>query len=179
MNLMTGGNQPWHQLSSDRPRRTRHKHPHRHLILSRITYTQRQDDSPSCDTSGTCGGLPDPGRIVQAGQTMLSEPGPPPNHRRLRATHPLGDLHPDRPRLRRVGELPRTTIWAIAYDTTLWSDDVWVVDSTPVECGRSRQTAKRSDLAGWVQYGYCLTAVIWHNDKTGQATPRSLIAYDR
>lgn len=23
-----------------------------------------------------------------------------------------------------------------------------------------------------------LTAVIWHNDKTGQATPRSLIAYD-
>jgi hypothetical protein len=49
----------------------------------------------------------------------------------------------------------------------------------PVECGRSRQTAKRSDLAGWAQYGYCLTAVIWHNDKTGQATPRSLIAYDR
>jgi AefR-like transcriptional repressor, C-terminal domain len=25
---------------------------------------------------------------------MLGEPGPPPNHRRLRATHPLGDLHP-------------------------------------------------------------------------------------
>jgi hypothetical protein len=23
-----------------------------------------------------------------------------------------------------------------------------------------------------------LTAVIWHNDKSGQATPRSLIAYD-
>jgi hypothetical protein len=23
-----------------------------------------------------------------------------------------------------------------------------------------------------------LTAVIWHNDKTGQATPRSLVAYD-
>jgi hypothetical protein len=32
---------------------------------------------------------------------------------------------------------------------------VWVVDSTPVECGRSRETAKRSDLAGWAQYGYC------------------------
>ncbi|MCR3753568.1 IS982 family transposase, partial [Lentzea californiensis] len=39
--------------------------------------------------------------------------------------------------------------------TTLWTDDVWVVDSTPVECGRSRETAKRSDLAGWAQYGYC------------------------
>jgi len=37
------------------------------------------------------------------------------------------------------------------------SDDVWVVDSTPVECGRSRETAKRSDLAGWADYGYCAT----------------------
>ena len=31
----------------------------------------------------------------------------------------------------------------------------WVADSTPVECGRSRETAKRSDLAGWAEYGYC------------------------
>ena len=46
-------------------------------------------------------------------------------------------------------------IRALAQDTTLWSDDVWVVDSTPVECGRSRDTVKRSDLAGWAQYGYC------------------------
>ena len=34
---------------------------------------------------------------------------------------------------------------------------MWVVDSTPVECGRSRETAKRSDLAGWAEYGYCAT----------------------
>jgi hypothetical protein len=34
-------------------------------------------------------------------------------------------------------------------------DDVCVVDSTPVECGRSRETVERSDLAGWAQYGYC------------------------
>ena len=32
---------------------------------------------------------------------------------------------------------------------------MWVVDSTPVECGRSRETAQRSDLAGWAEYGYC------------------------
>ena len=32
---------------------------------------------------------------------------------------------------------------------------MWVVDSTPVECGRSRETARRSDLAGWAEYGYC------------------------
>ena len=43
----------------------------------------------------------------------------------------------------------------LAQDTSLWSDDVWVVDSTPVECGCSRETAKRSDLAGWAEYGYC------------------------
>jgi hypothetical protein len=58
-------------------------------------------------------------------------------------------------RLRRTGELLSATIRMIACDTTLWSDDVWVVDSTPVECGRSRQTAKRSALAGWATYGYC------------------------
>jgi hypothetical protein len=33
--------------------------------------------------------------------------------------------------------------------------DVWVVDSTPVECARSRETVKRSELAGWAEYGYC------------------------
>jgi Transposase DDE domain len=43
----------------------------------------------------------------------------------------------------------------LATDTTLWTDDVWVVDSTPVECGRSKETVKRSDLAGWAEYGYC------------------------
>ena len=30
-----------------------------------------------------------------------------------------------------------------------------MVDSTPVECGRSKETVKRSDLAGWAEYGYC------------------------
>jgi len=58
-------------------------------------------------------------------------------------------------RLRRAAELLRQVIRAIACDTALWSDDVWVVDSIPVECGRSRETAKRSALAGWATYGYC------------------------
>jgi hypothetical protein len=46
-------------------------------------------------------------------------------------------------------------IGVLARDTSLWTDDVWVVDSTPVECGRSRETARRSQLAGWAEYGYC------------------------
>jgi hypothetical protein len=58
-------------------------------------------------------------------------------------------------RLRRTAELLRHAIRAVACDTTLWTDDVWIVDSTPVECGRSRETAKCSELAGWAQYGYC------------------------
>jgi hypothetical protein len=64
-------------------------------------------------------------------------------------------------RLRRAGELLRYVIRAVATDTALWSDDVWVVDSTPVECGRSRETARRSDLAGWATYGYCASHSRW------------------
>lgn len=58
-------------------------------------------------------------------------------------------------RLRNAAGLIRTVIRLLAADTALWTDDVWVADSTPVECGRSRGTVKRSDLAGWAEYGYC------------------------
>ena len=58
-------------------------------------------------------------------------------------------------RLRKAAVIIRHLTRTLAADTTLWSDDVWVMDSTPVECGRSRETVKRSDLAGWAQYGYC------------------------
>ncbi|WP_411144374.1 IS982 family transposase [Streptomyces sp. x-80] len=58
-------------------------------------------------------------------------------------------------RLRKAAELLRRVARMLAVDTSVWSDDVWIVDSTPVECGRSRKTVKRSDLAGWAEYGYC------------------------
>jgi hypothetical protein len=74
----------------------------------------------------------------------------------------LGHLFPYLPqqpgynkRLRGAADLLRRVIRALARATSLWTDDVWVGDSTPVECGRSRETVKRSDLAGWAQYGYC------------------------
>ncbi|SCE31172.1 Transposase DDE domain-containing protein [Streptomyces sp. AmelKG-A3] len=57
--------------------------------------------------------------------------------------------------LRKATELLRRVTRVLATDTSVWSDDVWIVDSTPVECGRSRETVKRSDLAGWAEYGYC------------------------
>ena len=58
-------------------------------------------------------------------------------------------------RLRKAADLIRNVTRLLAVNTTLWTDDVWVADSTSVECGRSRETARRSDLAGWAQYGYC------------------------
>lgn len=58
-------------------------------------------------------------------------------------------------RLRKLGDTMNWLIGVLARDTSMWSDDVWVVDSTPVECARSRETVHRSDLAGWAEYGYC------------------------
>jgi hypothetical protein len=58
-------------------------------------------------------------------------------------------------RLRQAPGLVARMNRMLAADTSLWSDDVWVADSTPVECGRSRDTAQRSELAGLAQYGYC------------------------
>ena len=58
-------------------------------------------------------------------------------------------------RLRAAAGLIAAVIRVLATDTTPWTNDVWVVDSTPVECGRSRETARRSELAGWAEYGYC------------------------
>jgi len=58
-------------------------------------------------------------------------------------------------RLRAATGQLRALIRTLARSTTLWSDDTWMVDSTPVECGRSPETAKRSELCGFAGYGYC------------------------
>jgi len=66
---------------------------------------------------------------------------------------------PNRPaynkRLRHSGQLMQHIIAHLARSCPSWNDDLWLVDSTPVECGRSRETQKRSELAGWATYGYC------------------------
>ncbi len=46
-------------------------------------------------------------------------------------------------------------IAVLAADTALWQHPIRIADSTPVQCGTSRETVKRSDLAGWAGYGYC------------------------
>ena len=51
-------------------------------------------------------------------------------------------------RLRAAVPLIKRLIRVLAADTDLWSDPVWIVDSTPLECARSRPAARRSNLAG-------------------------------
>jgi hypothetical protein len=58
-------------------------------------------------------------------------------------------------RLRAALGLVKRAIRMIAKSSDLWLDDCWIVDSTPVPCGMSRPTVKRSELAGWAGYGYC------------------------
>ena len=59
---------------------------------------------------------------------------------------------------KRLRKLAPTMAWlvnALGAQTSIATDEVWVVDSTPVECARSRETVQRSELAGWAEYGYC------------------------
>lgn len=43
----------------------------------------------------------------------------------------------------------------LATTSPSFCDRLRLLDSTPVPCGQSRETRKRSELAGWAAYGYC------------------------
>lgn len=58
-------------------------------------------------------------------------------------------------RLRKLAALMAAFTHHLAQHTSVFTDDLLVADSTPIECARSRETVNRSDLAGWAQYGYC------------------------
>ncbi|MFJ9146992.1 hypothetical protein ACIRP7_02730 [Streptomyces sp. NPDC102270] len=63
-------------------------------------------------------------------------------------------------RLRAALPLVKKAIRLLPVDTDFWFDNHWIVDSTPVECGRSRPAVKRSDMAGWAGYGYCASLAL-------------------
>jgi hypothetical protein len=74
----------------------------------------------------------------------------------------LGHLFPYLPtpsaynrRLRRAAPLVCLAIQDIAAHTPSWCDQLRLVDSTPLPCAASRETVKRSELAGHAGYGYC------------------------
>jgi hypothetical protein len=58
-------------------------------------------------------------------------------------------------RLNNARALLGKTILTLAAACPSWFDDMWITDATPVPCGTSRETVKRSDLAGHAGYGYC------------------------
>ena len=67
------------------------------------------------------------------------------------------------------------------------SDDLVLLDSTPVECGRSLETTRRSELADVCGYGYCQSHSRWfwgmrlHLLCAPDGTPRTatLVSADR
>ena len=64
-------------------------------------------------------------------------------------------------RLRKSATQLQAMIRLLAEDTDVWADDTWLIDSTPIECGRSRTTTQRSNLAGWAGYGRCPSHSRW------------------
>jgi hypothetical protein len=57
-------------------------------------------------------------------------------------------------RLRRAAPLVSQLLRALAVACPSWCDQWRLLDATPVPCGASRQTVRRSQLAGWAGYGY-------------------------
>ena len=95
--------------------------------------------------------------------------GIPSDRRFLRAARrQLGHLFPLLPtqdalhkRRQRLSETIEWLIGVFAAQSPGSSDDLLLLDSTPVECGRSLETSRRSDLADVCGYGYCTSHSRW------------------
>jgi hypothetical protein len=55
----------------------------------------------------------------------------------------------------RLADTIEALIAEFARHSPGWDDDLLLVDSTPVECARSIETTRRSQLADAADYGYC------------------------
>jgi hypothetical protein len=84
------------------------------------------------------------------------------------ASKRLGELFPTLPkqpgfhkRRRRLTETIEWLIGVFAADSPGHSDPVVLLESTPVECGRSVETVRRSELADACGYGYCRSHSRW------------------
>jgi hypothetical protein len=65
-------------------------------------------------------------------------------------------------RLRRAAPLVATISHALAVACPSWCDQWRLLDATPVPCGKSRQTRKRSELAGHAGYGWDRSHSRWY-----------------
>src|SRR5438034_6006020 len=92
---------------------------------------------------------------------------------------------PDRPGYLKRRQRPSETIeWlsgVFASDSPGFHDDLVLVDSTPVECARSLETSRRSQLADAADYRYCTShsRYFWgfrlHGLFALHGTPRALL----
>jgi hypothetical protein len=58
-------------------------------------------------------------------------------------------------RLKNAAPLMEATLRWLAEATPATAEMLRLMDATPIPCGQSVITARRSDLAGWAGYGYC------------------------
>jgi hypothetical protein len=65
-------------------------------------------------------------------------------------------------RLAAAGPLLTTALARLAAEVPSAADTLRLLDATPVPCGTSRETVKRSDLAGTANYGYCSSHSRWY-----------------
>ena len=65
-------------------------------------------------------------------------------------------------RLRRAAPLVTQILRALAVASPSWCDQWRLLDATPVACGTSRETVKRSALAGHAGYGYDASHSRWY-----------------
>jgi hypothetical protein len=99
----------------------------------------------------------------------------------------LGHLFPQLPKqpgyFKRRRRLAATSEWLLgmfASQSPGFYDDLLLIDSTPVECARSRETARRSQLGDAADYGYCVShsRFFWgfrlHAIFAADGTPRAL-----
>ena len=87
-------------------------------------------------------------------------------------------------RRRRLADAIEWLMAHFAQQSPGFRDELLLIDSTPVECGRSRETAKRSALAEVAGYGYCAAHSRWfwgfrlHLLAAPDGTPRALTLAD-
>ena len=96
----------------------------------------------------------------------------------------LFPLVPEQPayfkRRRRLADTLEWLLGVFAEQSPGFRDDLLLIDSTPVECARSRETVKRSALADLADYGYCAShsRYFWgfrlHAIFAPDGTPRSI-----
>jgi len=83
-------------------------------------------------------------------------------------------------RRRRLADTIEWLIGVFASQSPGFEDDLLLIDSTPVECARSRETVKRSALADAADYGWCAShsRYFWgfrlHAIFAPDGTPRAL-----